>query len=232
VRNFHFKISNNTNVDFKLNIDLSVRHAKTQAHDARELKKIISERDFLLPGLADKEFALEEFVITTHDFNDILQQRSQEERKCEFFFNVRMAENVPELGKNKGERAGRRILIPFWLEMDPPGQSIFNNFEEYDDASDDKRSMVIGDQASGYTFRLNVGHKAYQFYDELGSDARQYFIREQLLTQAYLIAVEQRTFKGHAADFKDRLSADEMHPVDASRAVNELIGRALNKIGG
>lgn len=232
VRNFRFKISNNTNVDLKLNADLSVRRAKSPAHDPIPLKKIMSERDLLLRGLADYEFALEEFVITTHDFGEVLQQRSQDERKCEFFFNVRMAENVPELGKNKGERAGRRILIPFWLEVDPPGQSIFNDFEEYNDASDDKRSMVVGDQASGYKFRLNVGHKSYQFYDELGSDARQYFIREQLLTQAYLIAIEQKTFKGCAEDYKERLSGDEMHPVDASRAVNELIGRALNKIEG
>jgi len=232
IRNFRFKISNNTNINLKLNVDLSVRHAKSPVHEARELRKIIHERNFPLPGLADHEFALEEFVITTHDFDSVMQHRSQDERKCEFFFNVRMAENVPELGKNKGERAGRRIIISFWLEIDPPGQSIFNNFEEYNDSTDDKRSMVVGDQASGYTFRLNVGHKAYQFYDELGNDARQYYIKEQLLTQAYLIAIEQKTFKGYAVDFRDRLATDEMHPVEAAHAVNELIGRALNRIGG
>jgi len=232
VRNLRFKISNTTNVDLKLNIDLSVRHAKTKAHDARELRKILSERNFLLPGLADREFAEEEFVVTKDDFGGVQQERSQEERKCEFFFNVRMAENVPELSKNKGERAGRRILIPFWLGIDPPGQSIFKNYLDDNNPSDDRRSWVVGDQATGYTFVLNVGHKSFQFNDELGRDARQYYIKEQLLTQAYLIAIEQETFKGCAEDFKERLLGDDIHPVEASRAINELIGRALNRIGG
>ena len=112
--------------------------------------------------------------------------------------SVRAAQNYPALGKNIGDHLGPKKSISFYCGVDPAGMSIFKNLDEKDAPDDGRRSWVEGDRASGYTFILNVGHSSYKLADDLGDDFRKYHIKEQMLFQAYLVAVEEKIFKGPA----------------------------------
>ncbi|MDI6766771.1 MAG: hypothetical protein QME52_08120 [Bacteroidota bacterium] len=192
---------------------------------------LVTHRSFELPALADREFVVEEVKITEDVFADIFEEPADaRERKCEIFFSVRAAENYPDIGKNIGEHLGPKKAIPFYCGIDPAGMSIFKNLDEKDAPDNGRRSWVEGDQATGYTFILNVGHSSYRLADDLGDEFRKYHIKEQMLFQAYLIAVEQKVFRGPAETFEDVFSDDNIAPIDATRYIDEIVGIALNQL--
>jgi hypothetical protein len=231
IRNVHFKVTSNVAIPLKANLDMVIRKAKSPTQDVRELSKLIEHRSFELPSLTDREFAVEEVKITEDIFGSIFEEPADaRERKCEIFFSVRAAENYPELGKNIGEHLGPKKTIPFYCGIDPAGMSIFKNLDEKDALGDGRRSWVEGDRASGYTFILNVGHSSYRLADVLGDEFRKYHIKEQMLFQAYLIAVEEKVFKGPAEAFEDVFSDDNIAPIDATRYIDEIVGIALNQL--
>ncbi len=232
IRNVHFKITSNTSILLKINLDMVVRKAKSPTQDVKELNKLISHRSFELPALTDRDFVVNELKISEEIFGSIFDDEPPEakERKCEFFFSIRAAENYPELNKNIGEHLGAKKAIPFYCGVDPTGMSIFKNLDESDAPENGKRSWVEGDRASGYTFILNVGHSSYRLADDLGDDYRKNYIREQMLFHAYLISVEERVFKGPAETFEDVFIDDNLAPLDAVRYLDEIVGIALNQL--
>ena len=51
-----------------------------------------------------------------------------------------------------------------------------------------------------------------------------------MLFQAYLIAVEEKVFKGPAEAFENILSDDNIAPIDATRYIDTIVGIALNQL--
>ena len=231
IQNIHFKITNNVAIPLKVNLDMVVRKAKSPSQDVRVLCTILAQQSFELNPLADRDFAVDEIAITDELFGNIFEEAIDvRERKCEIYFSVRAARNYPTLGKNIGEHLGQKKSIPFYCGIDPAGMSIFKNCRDSEAPDDGRRSWVEGDRASGYDFILNVGHSSFRLANESGDDFRKYYIREQMLFQAYVIAVEERVFKGPAQDFEDKFSDENLSPIDATRYIDEIIGIALNQI--
>jgi hypothetical protein len=231
IKNVHFRVTSNVAIPLKVNLDMVVRKAKSPTQDVRDLSVLVTQRSFELPALSDREFAVEEIKITEDTFGSVFDEAADaKERKCEIFFSVRAAENYPSLGKNISDHLGPKKAIPFYCGIDPAGMSIFKNCLDSDSPDDGRRSWVVGDQASGYTFILNVGHSSIRLADDLGDEFRKYHIKEQMLFQAYLIAVEQKIFKGPAETFEDVFSDDNISPIDKTRYIDEIVGIALNQL--
>ncbi len=231
IQNVIFKVTNNTPTELSINLDLVVRKAKSPSQDVRILQKFISHKDYKIPPLTDKDFAVAEVKIDDETFGSIFDESANAaERKCEFFFSVRAAQNYPELGKNIGDHLGPKKTIPFYCGVDPSGMSIFKNLDEREAPEDGRRSWTDGDRASGYTFILNVAHFSYKLSEILGDEFRKYHIKEQMLFQAYLIAVEEKIFKGPAEAFEDILTDETIAPADASREIDKIVGIALNQL--
>ena len=232
IKNIRFKISNNSAVDVKLDVDLVVRKANKKTNDFRVLKKIICDKGVMLSAVTDKEFAVEQVLISNEDFKDITEgPANADERRCEIYFSIHSSENIPILDLNKSDKIDKKS-IPFYLGIDPPGHSIFKGTEEWDAPEDGKRSKYEGDRAAGFTFKLNVGHSAYKFVKEYSNEVRQYYIKEEMLKQAYAIAIGEGVFKGSAEDFENALKGDNIPAHEAFLTFEEIIGRALNEMAG
>lgn len=231
IRNVHFKVTSNVAVPLSVNLDMVVRKAKSPSQDVRVLHTMLSKQNFELPPLADRDFAVDEIVITDELFGNIFEEAVDiRERKCELYFSVRAAKNYPVLGKSIGEHLGQKKSIPFFCGIDPAGMSIFKNCRDSEAPEDGRRSWVEGSRASGYDFILNVGHASFRLANESGDDFRKYFIREQMLFQAYVIAVEEKMFRGPAQDFEDKFSDEDISPTDAARYIDVIVGIALNQL--
>lgn len=79
---------------------------------------------------------------------------------------------------------------------------------------------------------LNTGHSAYKFMKEYSNEVRQYYIKEEMLKQAYAIAIGEGVFKGSAEDFENALKGDNIPAHEAFLTFEEIIGRALNEMAG
>ena len=232
IKNIRFKISNSSAVDIRLGIDLIVRKANKKTGDFRTLKRIINEEGVCLSAFSDKEFATEQILISNEDFKDVAEgPANADERRCEIYFSIHSSENVPLLELNKSDRIDKKS-IPFYLGIDPPGQSIFKNAVDWEGHNDGKRSKYEGDRATGFTFILNVDHSAYKFMNEYSNEVRQYYIKEEMLKQAYAIAIGEGVFKGSAEDFEIALKGDNIPPHESFLTFEEIIGRALNEMAG
>lgn len=232
IKNIRFKVSNNSAVNVKIDVDLIVRKANKKTSDFRTLKRIINESGTCLSAFSDKEFAIEQIIISNEDFKDIAEGHANaDERRCEIYFSIHSSENIPLLELNKSDRIDKKS-IPFYLGIDPPGQSIFKNAVDWDAPDDGKRSKYEGDRATGFTFMLNVGHSAYKFMKEYSNEVRQYYIKEEMLKQAYAIAIGEGVFKGSAEDFESALKGDNIPPHESFLTFEEIIGKALNEMAG
>lgn len=232
IKNIRFKISNNSAVDIRLDIDLIVRKANKKTSDFKTLKKIINESGTCLSAFSDRELAVEQILISNEDFKDIAEgPANADERRCEIYFSIHSSESVPLLELNKSDRIDKKS-IPFYLGIDDPGHSIFKKAVEWDAPEDGKRSRYEGDRAAGFTFMLNVGHSAYKFMNEYSNEVRQFYIKEEMLKQAYAIAIGEGVFKGSAEDFEIALKGDNIPPHESFLYFEEIIGRALNEMAG
>ena len=229
IKNICFAVTSNVAVPLKVNLDMVVRKAKSQTQDVREIYNLVTHRGFELPALTDKEFPVEEIKITEDIFGSIFAEPSNaKERKCEIFFSVRAAENYPGIEKNIGEHLGPKKAIPFYCGVDPAGMSIFKDCRDGEDPG--KRSWVDGDRASGYIFVLNAKHAAFPPANDSSDEFRRYYIKEQMLFQAYIIAVDEKIFQGAAQGFEDKFSDGNISPTDATKYIDEIVGIALNQL--
>lgn len=231
IGNIHFKLSNKISQDLKLKFDLVVRKAKSPTQAVRVLKILVAENSFQLPSFSEREFTVPALSISKEVFGSIFEESADpRERKCELFVSVRAAENYPKFEKNIRDHVAAKKAIAFYCGADPAGMSVFKNLDEKDEPDDGKRTWVEGDRASGYTFVLNIGHSSYKLTGD-DEEFRKYYIREQMLFQAYLIAVKEKVFKGPAENFAEIFSDNNIEPVDASRYIDEIVGIALNQVG-
>jgi len=232
IKNIRFKISNNSPVDLNLDVDLLVRKANKKTNDFRQLKEIISEKKVCLSVFSEREFAVEQIIISKEDFKEISEgPANADERRCDIYFSIHSSENIPLLKLNKSDRIDKKS-IAFFLGIDPPGQSIFKNAVDWDAPEDGRRSKYEGGSAAGFTFFLNVSHSAYKFMNEFSNEVRQYYIKEEMLKQAYVIAIGEGVFKGSAEDFENALKGDNIPPHESFLTFEEIIGRALNEMAG
>jgi len=229
IRNIHIKIVNNASISLNVNLDLVVRKAKCLTSDVKELLKLVTHRNYNLPPLSEREFAVSEIQINEEIFGDIFQGIADTmERKCEIFFSVRSARNYPSIKVTTADHLGPKKSIPFFCGIDPPGMSVFKSLDEKEEPDDGKRSWV--ENRDGNVFVLNVGHSSYKLADELGEDFRKYYIREQMLFQGYLIAIKEKVFKGAAGVYEEIFSDDNIPVYDKIRYVDEIVGVALNQL--
>lgn len=232
IHNIRFKIANKTAFNAKINVDIIARKAKSQSADVQELKELRKERDFLLPAMSEREFAIEALNISNEIFGGIAEgPMNADERKCEIFFSARAEEKIQELNLIRGKNIGKK-KIEFFIGIDPKGHSIFKGTREVQDSENGKLSWHIGDRASGYIFVLNTGHPSYIFAKEHGTDIKKWYIRREMLGQGYTIAVKERTFRGVAKDFSEVLSDSSIPPAEAFLTIDEIVGTALMRLGG
>ncbi|MBR9677023.1 hypothetical protein GOV04_02685 [Candidatus Woesearchaeota archaeon] len=227
IRNIMFKVSNKSARDVKINVDLVARKSPSTSGNVRILKEIRTEREFKLQAMSDIEFAYDALDISGEQFIAVNEgPANADERKCEIYFSVRLFQNEPALNMIKGQHLGKKNII-FYVGMDPPGRSIFNKTLMADDPKDGRRSWYQGDRASGYTFVLNDGHPSYRFANSYESEVKQEYIKEQMLCQAYAIAIVEQEFTGVAEKFKDILLNPDTSPAEAFLKIHEIVGDAL-----
>jgi hypothetical protein len=231
IRGLRFRVSNNVAVPLVVNLDMVVRKAKSPSEDIRVLQSLMSFQGLELAPLSDRDFAVEEIKISGDIFSAIFDKPADaRERKCEVFFSVRAAANYPAISKSRGEYLGPRKTVPFYCGIDPAGMSIFRDCRDGEDAQSGKRSWVSGNKAEGYVFVLNVKHPAFDLAFDSGGDFRGYYIKEQMLLQAYTIAVEEGIFRGAAEGFEEKFSHGNVSPADAVKHVDEMVGIAMKKL--
>lgn len=231
VQNIRFKISNTTPNELLLNVDGVARRAKSDLHDVKILKELEVKKDIKLSPLAEREFAIDELAIDEPTFGELEQEpQSPKERKCELFFSVRAAENHDSLGYIKGQHMAPKRALPFYLGIDPAGASIFKDVSDVEDANDPRRSWHSGSQEEGYVFCLNVAHPAYKAAVEINTDAKQQYIRERMLFEAYRISVDLEKFEGPLAEYRDDF-AKELSAADVVELFDRVVGDGLRRLG-
>lgn len=228
ILNIGFRVSNRTPVNVNVNADLIVRRAK---YPEEILHILIEDRDRTIYGMTDWTYACESLDIDSGYFGELESTpKDHEERKCEIFFSIRLGDNVPEMNLTKGHIIAKK-RIAFYLGVDPPGDSIFDKLGDWEGPEDGRRSYYTGDRASGFGFMLNVEHSAYKFAEDSGEDVKIYYIKEEMLKQAYAIMIDEGEFHGVAESFAEDLDRPDLTPVEAFLKIEELIGQSLMKVG-
>lgn len=227
IRNLVFKITNNTAFNAKLNVRIVVRKVKTDTADYITLKELKIDEGAEIGAMSDKEYSFEKVEISNEDFGWIFDTApDHKERKCEIFISAKAAEHMPEINIIKKKTVGRK-KIPFYLGMDPPGHTIFPNVSQVHDPKDHRRSYYRGSSATGYTFVLNTGHTSYSFAKDNGPEVKKYYIKEQMIRQAYIIAVKEGKFGGVLEEFEGSLTDSDTPPAELFMVMDEIIGKAF-----
>ncbi|MCX5674402.1 MAG: hypothetical protein NTX87_05290 [Planctomycetota bacterium] len=235
IRSIRFKVTNNS--AFALNIDLaaSVRHL-TNPKTGRlttPLFELLSQADFVIGPQQDHEVFVDDIVISPERFGSVHQTLADvSERACDIFAVVRLARASAELNKPRKWKFPPRS-IPFYLEVDPPGHSIFQDLAYADEPTNGRQSWHEGTLESGYKFILNAGHSAYKFAkgrDDASVVKR--YEQEQMLRHAYLIAFENDVYKGPAEQFRDDFSNGHLSAKEIAEKFDTIIGTALNQMQG
>lgn len=231
IKRLRFKISNQTASSISVNVDLLSRRSPTSTLGELVLTKLLSEHALILQPMSDRWFTSDALEVKGEEYAAINDAPpNPEDRKCDVFFSARLSDHVRLLNMVKGENIGRK-KIDFYVGVDPPGESIFKNVRDWPAAHDGRRSKHEGDRASGYTFFLNVAHPAYAFVESYqDEELKQAYIREQMLVQAYAIAVKEGQYTGIARKYKDRLTDVEVSPADAFLVFQEMVGSAVSEL--
>ena len=235
LRNIRLKVTNNS--PFALAIDLvaSVRHLANPntGRLTTPLFELLSNTDFVLTPQQDHEVFVDDIVISPEHFGSVHQTLADvRERACDIFAVVRLARASVELNKPRRWRLDKRS-IPFYLEVDPPGHSIFQEVSYVDAPADGRQSWHDGTMEDGYKFFLNAGHSAYRFAknrDDASVVKR--YEQEQMLRHAYLIAFENDVYKGPAEPYRDQFLNGDLSAKDIAEKFDIIIGTALNQMQG
>ena len=235
IRNIRFKVTNNS--AFALNIDLaaSVRHSANPKTGrlTTPLFELLSQTDFLIGPQQDHEVFVDDIVVSPERFGSVHQTLADvSERACDIFAVVRLARASAELNKPRKWKLDKRS-IPFYLEVDPPGHSIFQEVSYVDEPTDGRQSWHDGSMEDGYKFFLNAGHSAYKFAkgrDDASVVKR--YEQEQMLRHAYLIAFENDVYKGPAEPYRDQFANGDLSAREIAEKFDTIIGTALNQMQG
>lgn len=235
IRNLRLKVTNNS--AFRLSIDLaaSVRHLANPKTGrlTMPLFELVSDADFEISQQQDHEVLIDDIVINPEGFGSVQQTVADvSERACDLFAVVRLARASSDLNKPRKWKLDKRS-IPFYLEVDPPGHSIFQEVSYVDEPSDGRQSWHDGSMEDGYKFFLNAGHAAYKFAksrDDASVIKR--YEQEQMLRHAYLIAFENDVYRGPAEPYRDQFMGGDLSARDIAEKFDTIIGTALNQMQG
>jgi hypothetical protein len=225
IRNIRFKLTNNTAENVKVNADLVIRKAKTKTAEPAVLLKLKCEEKLLVESMQDYYFSVDSIEISKEVFGAVSEGPADaDERKCEIYFSARFADSIPALELVKGAYIGKKA-ISFYVNIDPPGTSIFKKTTDEKDENQPRRSRHHGTPAEGYTFVLNIAHPCYKIADESG--IKKEYIMEEMLKQAYAVAIKNNVFKGASESYADSLADGELSPAESFITIDEIIGKAL-----
>jgi len=233
IRSIKLKVTNN--LPFILAIDLaaSVRHLENKKTGRLTLPLfgLVNQADFLLNPQQDHVVFVDDIVISPERFCTVLQALADvSERACDIFAVVRLARASAELNKPRKWKLDKKS-IHFYLEVDPPGHSVFQDVQYTQDPTDGRQSWHVGTLDDGYTFYLNAGHSAYRFVMNR-SDASMVkrYEQEQMLRRAYLIAFENDVYKGPAEHYRDQFVSGDLSAREIAEKFDTIIGTALNQM--
>jgi len=225
IRDIRFKITNNSAENIGINTDLIIRKAKTESSTPIKLLELQSERNLIIESMKDHYINISSVEISNEIFGEISRGPAvAEERKCEIYFSVRVSHNIPKLKLIKGEKIGKKSIL-FFINIDPPGTSIFKNAVDEENPDEPRRSRHYGTAAEGYTFVLNIAHPSYLIASDNG--IKKEYIMEEMLKQAYALAIKENIFRGPAEEYKDILAREGISPAESFLTVEAIIGKAL-----
>jgi len=181
----------------------------------------------------DHEFLVDDMVITPENFEGVLEaSTSTKERTCDIFTVVRLAHASAELNLPRKYKLAK-VSRKFYLEVDPPGFSIYRDTDTADAPTDGRQSWYGGDSEAGYVFTLNIGHSEYKFADSReDKQVVKRYVQVQMLRQAYLISFENEMYQGPAAAYRDRFTEGGLPPREIAETFDTIIGTALNQMRG
>jgi len=235
IRSIRFKVTNNSAFALYIDLAASVRHLANPKTGrlTTPLFELLSQTDFEIGPQQDHEVFVDDIVITPERFGSVHQTVADvSERACDLFAVVRLARASADLNKPRKWKLDKRS-IPFYLEVDPPGHSIFQEVSYVDESADGRQSWHDGTMEDGYKFFLNAGHSAYRF--ARGRDDPSVIKRyeqEQMLRHAYLIAFENDVYRGPAEPFRDQFMSGDLSARDIAEKFDTIIGTALNQMQG
>jgi hypothetical protein len=233
IRAIKLKVTNNSAFALTVDISTAVRHLanKKTGRLTLPLFDLLDRRDLTMNPQQDQAFYIDDLLITPERFCTVLQTLADvAERACDIFAVVKLSHASPELNKPKKWKLDKRS-IAFYLGVDPPGHSIFNEVGSEDKPEVGRQSWHRGNQEDGYTFVLNSGHSAYRFVQnrEVPALIKRYE-QEQMIRQAYLIAFENDYYGGPAEEYRDQFMNGDLSAKEIAEKFDIIIGTALNKL--
>ena len=233
IRNIKVKATNNTPHEIAVDLSSSVRHLENPKTGrlTTPLFELLQIKDMILRPQQDYEAFVDDITVSPDNFGSVLETPADvTERCCDIYCIVRLAQASIGLNKPRKWRLNK-TSVKFYLEVDPPGHSIFQDAQDVEAKSEGWQSKYEGTVEGGYTFYLNIAHAAYHFVE--GRDDKAMltrYIQEQMLRQAYLIAFENDIYKGPAEQHKDALLDTQLPAKETARIFDLIIGTALNQI--
>jgi hypothetical protein len=227
------KIINNTPYDLKVGLKSLVRYFEniTTGRPMIDLFSLLEKDSIELKANSELYYSIDDIVIKPDIFANVLNADLHiNERTCELFAAVYLKEACIPLGLRSKQRLGRSI-IKFYLEVDPPGYSIFTKLLTTDAPENPEQSWYLGDSFSGYTFYLNIGHPVFKQYQKINHEVllKQYQI-QQMMSQAYILAIANEVFKGRTADYKASITDPDSSPADVIKTFSKMLGMGLGKV--
>jgi len=232
IRGIKLKVTNNSPFALTVDISASVRHLANPKTGRLTLAlfDLLDRPDLPLSPQQDQVFYIDDVLISPERFCTVLQTLADvSERACDIFAAVKLSHASPELNKPKKWRLDKRS-ISFYLEVDPPGHSIFHDVVSVDEPTNGKQSWHEGTLEDGYRFVLNSGHSAYRFVKGRDDSAIvKRYEQEQMIRHAYLIAFENDVYRGPAEEYKEQFVNGDLSAKEIAEKFDYIIGNALNK---
>ncbi len=233
IRNIKIKATNNSPHEIAVDLSSSVRHLENPKTGrlTTPLFELLQVKDMILKPQQDYEAFVDDITVLPDNFGSVLETPADvTERCCDIYCIVRLARASIELNKPRKWKLNK-TSIKFYLEVDPPGHSIFQDAQDVEAKSEGWQSKYEGTMESGYTFYLNIAHGAYRFVESREDKIiLTRYIQEQMLRKAYLIAFENDIYKGPAEQHKDALTDAQLPAKETARIFDLIIGTALNQI--
>lgn len=233
IRAIKLKATNNSPYSLTVDMSAAVRHLANPKTGRLTLPlfDLLNIQNLTMSPQQDQVFYIDDLSITPERFCSVLETLADvSERACDIFTAVKLSQASAELNKPKKWRLDKRS-ITFYLEVDPPGHSIFRDALSVDEPTNGKQSWHQGTLDDGYTFYLNSGHAAYRFAKNRDDSAVvKRYEQEQMIRHAYLIAFENDVYKGPAEEYRDQFINGDISAKEIAEKYDIIIGTALNKL--
>jgi hypothetical protein len=227
------RVQNTTASKLLLNLKTTVRHLENRksGRPTVPLYTLFEEKSIELNAQEEREFELGSVSITLENFSGVIEaEPSIEERTCDIYTTVNLSEASVELNLTRHAKL-ESTSMRFYVEVDPPGNSVFSGQKEAIEPDAGWRSKKEMDANGGFIFVLNVAHPYYKLIKDKEDDRLlQLYIQEQMLMQAHLIAVEYDIFRGVSEEHKETFNDDDTPPTEIIRVFDIILGSSLTRL--